>query len=143
MIHMDTLRKIALISVLLCASCNSPAKVQVGEVTVESSARAGGKGGIYVRHGDTEIAVLDNNEDSFREAAKTARFGIGATQLASVAKSGIAAVTSVKNTTTAADVSKAAGSEATAQTAIAADVTKTGMATESAAGLVLPPVPPP
>lgn len=131
---------LALIAAALLPACTSPAVITAGNVTVRTSGRLGGQGGLYVREGNTEIATYDNNEDSFREGAKTARFGIGAAQAASVIKSGISAVASVKNTTTAAGVSKAAGAETTKQAAIAAEREAARLAAAESA-LVLPPTP--
>lgn len=129
-------------------SCNTPATVQVGDITVKSSGRAGGKGMIYVSQGDTQIRIADDNEDSFREINKTGRFGLGAAQLGSVARSGINAAASVKNAKTAAGVTNTAAKEGTKQAAIAAEREAARLAAEEAAAaaapqtdLVLPPIP--
>lgn len=132
-----------LLSTAFLTACSTPASVTVGDVTVKTSGRVGGKGGMVVQRGNLEIRTWDNNEDSFREFGKTARFVTGAVQLAAVAKSGISAVSSIKNTKTAADASTAAAQESTKQAVIAAEREAARMAAEEAAAeaLVLPPVP--
>ena len=86
-----------------------------------------------------------NNADSFREINKTARFATGTIGLVGVAKNVTGALQSVKNTSTAADVTKAAGVESTKQATIAAEREAARMAAEAAAeeagALVLPPTP--
>jgi len=142
---MIPLRLAILITAASCSACNTAATISVNGVTVKSSGRMGGMGTLYVRDGRTEVAISDDNRDSFREVAKTARFGIGAAQLASVAKSGIGAVTSVKNTATTAKAGTAAAQETTKQAAIAAEAEAARLAAEEAAAasddLVLPPIP--
>ena len=120
----------------LCAfltACNTPATVTVGDVTIKSSGRAGGQGLIYAEHGKTKVLIADNNEDSFREINKTARFGLGVSGAVDLAGIGANAWKSVSNTKTAAGVSTAAGQETTKQAGIAADVAKSKIAAESPA----------
>jgi hypothetical protein len=119
--------------------CTTPAEVQIGDLRVRSSGRAGGQGTLYVRHGATEISTSDNNEDSFRELNKTARFTGGVMAATNVANGITDAIKSVKNTTTAAGVTNTAAQEATKQAAITAEVEAARIAADSA--LVLPPVP--
>ena len=113
------------------AACTSPAVITVGEVTVRTSGRGGGQGTLYVKHGGTEIISSDNNEDSFRELNKTARFAGGVMAATRVARGITDAYTSVKNASTAAGVTKTA-----AETEAAAAAAK-------ASELVLPAVPQP
>lgn len=122
-----------LISIAFLASCNTSATVVVDGVHVETAMRLGGRGTITVQRGDLAITASDDNEDSFREGAKTVRFGIGAAELGSVARSGIAATRSIKNVATRAQVSRVSEREVTKRAAIAADVEKTR--------LTLPPIP--
>ncbi len=130
---------------VLLSSCNTPSLVTVGDVSVKSSGRVGGNGSVEVVHNGTTVTIRDNNDDSFRELNKTARFGIGAAELGSVARTGIGAFRSVKNTATAANASTAAAQETTKQAAIAAEQEAARLAAEEAAAksaeLVLPPTP--
>lgn len=63
-------------------SCNTPATVAVStssgqRLDVKTSARVGGRGAIIANmEGGTQVAIYDNNDDSFREVASVAKTGI-------------------------------------------------------------------
>jgi len=62
---------------------------------------------IYAKSGESTVIIADNNEESVKELGKSFRFGAGAFAAANIFSNGAAAYQSVKNTKTAADVSKA------------------------------------
>lgn len=127
----------AILSLLLAPACTvAKGNRTTGEY---SYASVGGNATNYRQTPDGMAGDI-NNSDAFRELNKTARFTTGAVQLGSTARSGINAVQSVKNTSTAASVSKA--TEATKQATIAAEQEAARRAAEAAAKeLILPPVP--
>lgn len=57
--------------------------------------------------GQSYTAAVSDGTESFRESAKTTRFGLGAAAFTSVAKSGFSSLESTSNTKTATDVTNA------------------------------------
>ena len=76
--------------------------------------------------------------ESFRETAKTTRFGLGATALTRVAKSGFSSLESTTNAKTAADITNAKTAADVTNAKTAADVTKHGMTLEAEAAQAIP-----
>jgi len=91
---------IALMS--LSASC----AYRSGDGTKYTALNLGIQETLVNQTGQGYFAAGASGTDSFRETAKTARFGLGAAAFTSVAKSGFSALTSTKNATTAAGVTK-------------------------------------
>jgi len=131
---------------ILCLALPACTVVQ-GDVTkgTYKLATVGGDLRGYAQSASGVTAETVDNSTSFREGNKTIRFGIGAAVASGIAKDLAGAFTNTRNAKTAAEVSKASGSEATKQAAIAADLKKTELtlaAEEAAAAeLVITPVP--
>jgi hypothetical protein len=106
--------------VLLCPfvliGCSTSSMVTMADgTTVKSAGRFGGQGVMTVESGGSKVMVADNNEESFRELAKTVRFGIGVDGLKSITSSISGAYKSVTNAKTSADITKNGLTEATNQ----------------------------
>lgn len=123
---------------LMCASCNSPARVTVttksgANIEIDTSGRIGGKGGMLVKSNDAMVAVYDNNDASFREGSKTLRFITGLIGLSSIANSAADALTTTNASNNAATLEGIKAVEATKQAKIAADAAAAAAAAEQAA----------
>lgn len=88
---------------------------------------------IHVKKGETELTIIDNNEDSFREAIGGAKWAASIWGLSNVADTVGKSWTSSSNAKAAADVSKTASKEATKQAGIQATTDQAKIAAEAAA----------
>jgi hypothetical protein len=116
---------LTLLGMCVITSCNSPATVSVTSdnvnVNITSSARMGGRGGVLAKANGLTVAVYDNNDASFKEGNKTARFGLGMWGASKIAGSLADSFTSTENAKTVAGLEGVKATEATKQAQIAAD----------------------
>ncbi len=122
------------ITLLGSISCTSkPGSIIVdpnGVITATGAQKLGGRSMVYAKNDKTTIVISDNNEDSFREGNKTLRGGIFTWGATSVFSDAASAYQSVKNTKTAADVSKAGLVENTKVVGLKEATTQKGMELE-------------
>lgn len=87
--------------------------------------RLGGAGFVNAKTpGGAEVAIVDDNNDSFREINKTARFGLGASAVKSVVGNVAGSYTAVKKTSVAAATEKEAIQAATENQRLLIDLEK-------------------
>ncbi len=84
----------------------------------------GGRGAVVAQAGGAKAIVQENYEDSFREGAKTARFGIGAVAVGNAISNVADAATALNTTNKATETTLGLAAQQTNQAQIAADVTK-------------------
>ncbi len=124
---------VSILAAILCACSSTPATVTVDGITATSSKKLGGKQMIYVKKGETVVAIGDNNEKSFQDATSLGKFGIGAWALTDIFSTGASTYQSVKNSATKSSVESTALKESTKQIGLKEATTQKGMELEAAA----------
>ena len=125
--------QISLIICLFLVGCSTPGEITIGDIKAKSGARMGGKTLLMAQKGDTKVVLIDDQEKSFQDFTSFGKWGITGWALTDLGRTAASAITSVKNTKTAAGVSNTAVKEATKGKAIDASVEQSRIAAEAAA----------